>query len=210
EVARDGEVDLSGQHRGRGRRRARAGPGRVHGRPPRAGRRGDPRFARAGRSDEGSSLSRGRRARTSRGERARGGPRPVGHPAAPDDERRHDAREMKTLPRLLRYFGRYKMRALLALVAMAIVSAATVALLFLLKKVIDDVLGAGASSGLPGVAAASSSERVAPLLRWLETAYTSTRSAAAAAGLDPRHAGALLPLPAPVGQNAFSYLSPFP
>jgi hypothetical protein len=39
---------------------------------------------------------------------------------------------MKTLPRLLGYFSRYKWRALGALAAMALVSAATVTLLFLL------------------------------------------------------------------------------
>jgi subfamily B ATP-binding cassette protein MsbA len=116
---------------------------------------------------------------------------------------------VKTLPRLLGYFARYRVRALLALGAMAVVAAATVALLFLLKKVIDDVLGAGASSALPGVAAASGSERMAPLLRWLETAYTATRQAAAAAGLDPRYAVPLLLFAALVVKNVFAYVSEF-
>jgi subfamily B ATP-binding cassette protein MsbA len=116
---------------------------------------------------------------------------------------------MKTLPRLLRYFGRYKARAILALLAMAIVSFATVALLFLLKKVIDDVLGAGAASALPGVHAAEASDRMAPLLRWLETAYAATRRAAAAAGFDPRYAVPILLLAALLVKNVFAYLSEF-
>jgi ATP-binding cassette, subfamily B, bacterial MsbA len=116
---------------------------------------------------------------------------------------------MKTLPRLLRYFGRYKARALLALLAMAIVSLATVSLLFLLKKVIDDVLGAGAASALPGVRAAEASDRMAPLLRWLESAYAATRQAAAAAGFDPRYAVPLLLLAALLVKNVFAYLSEF-
>ncbi|HKD20314.1 MAG TPA: hypothetical protein VKG23_20870, partial [Thermoanaerobaculia bacterium] len=72
---------------------------------------------------------------------------------------------MSPLLRLLRYFRRYALRAALALAAMVLVSAATVTLLFLLKKVIDEVLGAGASGSLVPV---SSSGRVAPLLAALE------------------------------------------
>ena len=116
---------------------------------------------------------------------------------------------MKPLPRLLRYFARYRSRALLALAAMGVVSVATVLLLFLLKKVIDDVLGAGASSGLPGVAAASGSQRAAPLLRWLESAYVAAREAASAAGLDPRYAVPLALLAALVAKNVFAYVSEF-
>ncbi len=116
---------------------------------------------------------------------------------------------MKTLPRLLAYFGRYRGRAGLALAAMVVVSAATVALLFLLKKVIDDVLGAGASNALPGVSAAQGSSRMAPLLRWLEAAYASGVSAAAAAGLDPRYAIPLLLLAALLVKNVFAYFSEF-
>jgi phosphoribosylformimino-5-aminoimidazole carboxamide ribonucleotide (ProFAR) isomerase len=61
---------------------------------------------------------------------------------------------------LLRYCGRYKARAIQALLAMAIVSFATVALLFLLKKVIDDVLGAGADRVVLGTAALTDPELV--------------------------------------------------
>ena len=68
---------------------------------------------------------------------------------------------MKPLPRLLAYFSRYKGRAALALLAMAVVAAATVALLFQLQQVIDDVLGAGAAKGLTGLAPRGT-EKAAP------------------------------------------------
>jgi hypothetical protein len=113
---------------------------------------------------------------------------------------------MKPFPRLLRYFGRYRGRALLALAGMGIVSIATVALLFLLKKVVDEVLGAGASASLPGVAAAGSA-RLAPLLRWLESVYTALVGWAVSAGIDPRFAIPLLLLAALVVKNVFAYLS---
>ena len=113
---------------------------------------------------------------------------------------------MKPLPRLLRYFGRHRLRALAALLAMALVSAATVALLFLLKKVIDEVLGAGASDAL---AAAPAPGRMAPLLRWLEGAYAGVLDAAVGLGIDPRYAIPLLLLGALVVKNVFAYFSEF-
>ncbi len=116
---------------------------------------------------------------------------------------------MKTLPRLLSYFGRYRWRAVLALLAMGVVAFATVALLFLLQQVIDDVLGAGASRALPGVAAAEASPRAAPLLRWLESGYDAGVRAAAAAGLEGRYAIPLLLLAALLVKNVFAYLSEF-
>ena len=116
---------------------------------------------------------------------------------------------MRTLPRLLAYFGRYRGRAALALVAMAAVSAATVALLFLLKKVIDDVLGAGASNALPGVRAAAESQRMAPVLRALESVYAAGAAAAAAAGIPARFAVPLMLLAALLVKNVFTYLSEF-
>jgi len=116
---------------------------------------------------------------------------------------------MSTLPRLLAYFGRYKGRAVLALVAMAAVSAATVALLFLLKKVIDDVLGAGASNALPGVRAAAESQRMAPVLRALESVYDAGAAAAAAARIPARFAVPLMLLAALLVKNVFTYLSEF-
>jgi subfamily B ATP-binding cassette protein MsbA len=115
---------------------------------------------------------------------------------------------MRPLPRLLAYFGRYRARATLALLAMGVVAFATVALLFLLQQVIDDVLGAGASRALPGLAAADS-PRAAPLLRWLGSGYTAGVRAAASAGLDSRYAVPLLLLAALLVKNIFAYLSEF-
>jgi subfamily B ATP-binding cassette protein MsbA len=116
---------------------------------------------------------------------------------------------MRPLPRLLAYFGRYRVRAALALVAMAVVASATVALLFLLKKVIDDVLGAGTSAALPGFGAAAGSPRTAPLLAFLERIYASGVAAARAAGLGPRYAIPLLLLAALLVKNVFAYFSEF-
>jgi len=116
---------------------------------------------------------------------------------------------MRTLPRLLAYFGRYKGRAALALLAMAAVSAATVALLFLLKKVIDDALGAGASAAIPGMKAAAESTRMAPVLRALEDAYASGSAALERAGVSTRFAVPLMLVAALLVKNVFAYLSEF-
>ncbi|HVQ54642.1 MAG TPA: ABC transporter ATP-binding protein [Thermoanaerobaculia bacterium] len=113
---------------------------------------------------------------------------------------------MKTLPRLLGYFGRYKWRAVGALAAMGLVSAATVALLFLLKKVIDEVLGAGAAGTIVGMGAGASS-RTAPLLAGLESGYAAGLDAARAAGLGTRYAVPLLLVAALLVKNVFTYLS---
>jgi subfamily B ATP-binding cassette protein MsbA len=115
---------------------------------------------------------------------------------------------VKPLARLLRYFGRYRARAGLALAAMVLVSVATVALLFLLKQVIDEVLGAGAASSLAHVGPGAGG-RMAPLLRWLESAYAGARDAARAAGIATRFAVPLLLLAALVVKNFFSYVSEF-
>ena len=115
----------------------------------------------------------------------------------------------RPLARLLRYFGRYRGRALLALAGMGVVSVATVSLLFLLKKVIDEVLGAGASAAMTGAVSSAGSARLAPLVRWLETAYAAGLRAAVAAGLGARYAIPLLLLAALVVKNVFSYLSEF-
>ena len=115
---------------------------------------------------------------------------------------------MKTLPRLLRYFGRYRTRAVLALLAMAVVAVATVALLFLLQKVIDDVLGAGASQALPGLTPRATTQ-AAPLLRGLDAVYNGGVRAAVSAGLDARFAVPLLLLAALLVKNVFAYLSEF-
>ncbi len=115
---------------------------------------------------------------------------------------------MKTLPRLLGYFGRYKWRALRALASMGLVSAATVVMLFLLKKVIDEVLGAGVAGALVGMGAGASS-RMAPLLAALESGYAAGRDAAGAVGLDTRYAVPLLLVAALLVKNVFAYLSEF-
>ena len=117
----------------------------------------------------------------------------------------------RALPRLLRYFGRYKTRAILALLGMALVSVATVSLLFLVQKVVDEVLGEGTSAAMSGAAgaAAAGSARLAPLLRWLEGAYSAAVAAAVAFGLGPRFAVPLLLLAALVVKNVFAYLSEF-
>jgi subfamily B ATP-binding cassette protein MsbA len=113
------------------------------------------------------------------------------------------------LPRLLRYFGRYRLRAGLALGAMGLVSVATVLLLFLLKQVIDEVLGAGAASAFAPVSAGAGAGKMAPLLRWLEAVYAAARDGAAAAGIAPRFAVPLLLLAALLVKNFFAYLSEF-
>jgi subfamily B ATP-binding cassette protein MsbA len=115
---------------------------------------------------------------------------------------------MSTLPRLLAYFRRYAGRAALALAAMALVSAATVALLFLLKKVIDEVLGAGAAGALAGLGP-DSSRRMTPLLAALEGGYAAVRDGALAAGLDTRWTVPLLLVASLLVKNVFAYLSEF-
>jgi ATP-binding cassette, subfamily B, bacterial MsbA len=114
---------------------------------------------------------------------------------------------MTPLQRLLAYFRPYRGRAAAALVAMAIVSLSTVLLLFLLTKIIDDVLGSGAAAALPGLGDAP--ERAAAFVRWLDSIYTAGRSAAQAAGVPLRFAVPLLLLAALVSKNVFSYFSEF-
>jgi subfamily B ATP-binding cassette protein MsbA len=115
---------------------------------------------------------------------------------------------VKPLARLLRYFRPYAGRAAAALLAMGVVSLSTVLLLFLLQKVIDDVLGAGASGAIPGLGAGVG-ERAAPLLRLLERAYLGARSVLEGLGVSPRFGVPLLLLLALVAKNLVSYLSEF-
>jgi subfamily B ATP-binding cassette protein MsbA len=115
---------------------------------------------------------------------------------------------VKPLARLLGYFRAYAGRAALALAAMGLVSAATVALLFLLKKIIDEVLGAGASSALAGLGPGASS-RMAPLLAALEAGYATVRDGALAAGLGTRWAVPLLLVASLLVKNVFAYLSEY-
>ena len=114
---------------------------------------------------------------------------------------------MKPLRRLLLYFQRYRVRALLALLAMGIVAVSTVALLFLLQKVVDEVLGAGASAGMGGLGAAGATAKAGSFLRELDRWYRAGRDAAVAAGLDVRWAVPLLLLLALLSKNLFSYFS---
>ena len=111
------------------------------------------------------------------------------------------------LRRLLAYFARYRGRAAAALAAMALVSVTTVVLLFLLRKVMDDSLGAGAAAAFPGVSRASA--RLAPLLRWLESGYAAAIAAGARVGIGVRLAVPLMLLAALLVKNALSYVSEY-
>jgi ATP-binding cassette, subfamily B, bacterial MsbA len=114
---------------------------------------------------------------------------------------------MSTFRRLLEYFQPYRGRALAALAAMAIVSLSTVLMLFLLTKIIDDVLGSGTAAALPGLTRVPA--RAGPFVRWLDSLYGAVRSAAEAAGVPARLAVPLLLLAALVSKNVFSYFSEF-
>ncbi len=114
---------------------------------------------------------------------------------------------MSPFRRLLAYFRPYRGRALAAFGAMAIVSLSTVLLLFLLTKIIDDVLGSGAASAFSGLGRAPA--RAGPFVRWLDSLYTSARAAAEAAGIPVRFAVPILLLLALVSKNVFSYFSEF-
>lgn len=115
---------------------------------------------------------------------------------------------MKPLRRLLRYFGHYRGRAALALAAMVIVSVATVAMIFLIGKVIDDALGAGSAQRLSGVTSAAGG-KAAPLMRRLDGWYDAARGFAEARGIPVRFAVPLLLLLALLAKNVFSYFSEF-
>ena len=115
---------------------------------------------------------------------------------------------MSPFRRLLAYFRPYRGRALAALAAMAIVSLSTVLMLFLLTKIIDDVLGSGAAAAIPGLGRGVPA-RAGPFVRWLDSAYAAVRRAAEAAGVPVRLAVPLLLLAALVSKNVFSYFSEF-
>jgi ATP-binding cassette, subfamily B, bacterial MsbA len=120
----------------------------------------------------------------------------------------HSAQNRAPLARLLGYFVRYRGRALAALLAMAVVSVATVLLLFLLNKVIDDALGAGTAASLVGVKGPAA-PRTAPVLRFLEEGYARAVAAAAGAGISKTFAVPLLLLLALLAKNVLSYFSEF-
>ncbi len=114
---------------------------------------------------------------------------------------------MSPLRRLLTYFRPYRGRALAALGAMAIVSLSTVLMLYLLTKIIDDVLGSGAAAEIPGLGSVPS--RAGAFVRWLDALYAGSLSAAGDAGIPVRLAVPLLLLAALVSKNVFSYFSEF-
>ena len=116
---------------------------------------------------------------------------------------------MKPLARLLGYFQRYRIRALLALAAMVVVAISTVAFLFLVLKVVDEVLGAGASAGMPGLRSTAATQTGGALVRALERWYEGGRHALSAVGLGVRWAVPLLLFLALLSKNVFSYLSEF-
>src|SRR5512144_2952828 len=115
---------------------------------------------------------------------------------------------MKPFARLLRYFARYKGRAIPAVLAMLLVSVSTVAMLFLLGKVVDDALGAGAAAGLAPISARAGS-RTQPVMRLLDGWYSAATGFAAARGISLRYAVPFLLLLALVSKNVFSYFSEF-
>ena len=114
---------------------------------------------------------------------------------------------MKTLRRLLFYFARYRYRALAAIAAMAVVSVSAVVMLYLVGRVFDDALGAGAAESLTGLRGAAA--KGGPLLRALDAGYAAARRAAEQAGVSVRFAVPVLLLAALLAKNLFSYFSEF-
>src|SRR6516162_4358363 len=89
---------------------------------------------------------------------------------------------------------------------MAVVALSTVALLFLLQKVVDDSLGRGAAASLPGIGAAGGG-RAAPLLSMLDRWYAAALRASVSAGIGVHWAVPLLLFLALLAKNVFSYVS---
>jgi subfamily B ATP-binding cassette protein MsbA len=115
---------------------------------------------------------------------------------------------VKTFRRLLRYFSRYRGRAFLAIAAMGIVSLSAVAMLYLVGRVFDDALGAGAAESFGGLRGAAASKS-GLLLRWLDAGYAAARRAAEARGISVRFAVPVLLFAALFAKNLFSYFSEF-
>ncbi|HLN56938.1 MAG TPA: ABC transporter ATP-binding protein [Thermoanaerobaculia bacterium] len=115
---------------------------------------------------------------------------------------------MKTFRRLLLYFGRYRVRALAAIGAMAIVSLSAVAMLYLVGRVFDDALGAGTAESFGALRGAAASKS-GPLLRWLDEGYAAARRAAEARGISVRFAVPVLLFVALFSKSLFSYFSEF-
>jgi len=115
---------------------------------------------------------------------------------------------VKTFRRLVRYFAQYRVRALAAIGAMAIVSLSAVAMLYLVGRVFDDVLGPGAAESLGGLRGAAASKS-GLLLRWLDEGYAAARRAAEARGISVRFAVPVLLLLTLACKNLFAYFSEF-
>jgi subfamily B ATP-binding cassette protein MsbA len=115
---------------------------------------------------------------------------------------------VKTFRRLLGYFARYRGRAFLAIAAMGIVSVSAVAMLYLVGRVFDDALGAGAAESFGGLRGAAVSKG-GLLLRWLDAGYSAARRAAEARGISVRFAVPVLLFIALFTKNLFSYFSEF-
>jgi subfamily B ATP-binding cassette protein MsbA len=114
---------------------------------------------------------------------------------------------VKTFTRLLRYFRRYSLRAVGALVAMALVSVSGILMLYLIGKVIDDTLGAGTAASIPTLGAATSRAKTGPLLRFLDAGYVAARSGMESRGIPARFAVPGLLLLVLMTKNVFSFLS---
>src|SRR5258706_7030278 len=91
---------------------------------------------------------------------------------------------------------------------MGIVSVSAVTMLYLVGRVFDDALGAGASESFGGLRGAAASKG-GPLLHWLDAGYAAARRAAEARGVSVRFAVPVLLFLALFTKNLFSYFSEF-
>jgi len=160
--------------------------------------------ARTGTHDNGTNAL-GVESRPSRRERPAHRRRP-GVPGV-DGAALPDVGILKTVSRLLAYFRPYRWRALRAFLVMGLVSLSTVLMLFLLTKVIDDVLGPGASDSMARLSKVSGPEDVAPFVRWLDLFTRLAVSELQRLGLSTRLAIPFLLFLALSSKNLFSYLS---
>src|SRR5262249_47611211 len=207
-------LDLPREHRGRRRRRSGAPPGRSDPGAPRKGGCRPARIAREDRPDARGARPRRFASRPARRERpSRGsGPRSARSGA---NESSSDGRGTSNLPmnpfsRLLRYFSRYRGRAIPAVLAMLVVAFSTVAMLFLLGKVVDETLGAGSSARLSSLpSGGAGAARTQPVMHLLDGWYAAATAFAESHGIAVYYAVPLLLLLALVSKNVFSYFSEF-
>ena len=114
---------------------------------------------------------------------------------------------MKTAFRLLTYFRPYRLLAARAFLVMGLVSLSTVLMLFLLTKVIDDVLGPGTSDSMTGLSKTSVPGESAPFVRWLDGITQLALDGIQRLGLSTRFGIPLLLFLALFCKNFFSYVS---